>query len=93
MKSIVKTDDVIGGEPRLEGRRVSVRQIAALAIDAGREPAYVADQLDIPLSEVHLALAYYYANPDEMNRVSERHRRQMRSARKEAISPPKTLTE
>ncbi|PSP93283.1 hypothetical protein BRC84_05195 [Halobacteriales archaeon QS_1_68_44] len=31
MDGIVSTDDVMGGDPRLEGRRVSVRQIAELS--------------------------------------------------------------
>jgi uncharacterized protein (DUF433 family) len=89
MDGIVRSEDVMGGEPRLEGRRVSVRQIAELVIDGGTSPAHVADQLDVPRSDVHLALAYHYANPEEMARVRERHREAMRNAREHAISPPR----
>lgn len=92
MEGIVATDDVMGGEPRLEGRRVSVRQIAELTIDGGLAPADVADQLDLSLAEFHLAMAYYYANPDEMAAVRERHQTLMAKAREQALDPPETTT-
>lgn len=88
MEGIVATEDVLGGEPRLAGRRISVRQIAELAVDAGNAPADVADQLDVPLSEVHLALSYYYAHPEEMAAVRDRHDERLRSARDQALDPP-----
>lgn len=72
--TVVKTDGTLGGEPRLEGRRVSVMQVAEMVIDAGQTPEYVADQLDLGLDEVHEALAYYYRNPEEMSEIREKHR-------------------
>lgn len=92
MDGIVSTEDVMGGEPRLEGRRISVRQIAELVIDGSQTPADVADQLDLSLADVHLALAYYYAHPDEMAAVRERLQELMREAREQAIDPPETTT-
>jgi uncharacterized protein (DUF433 family) len=92
MDGIVSTDDVMGGEPRLEGHRISVRQIAGLVIEGGDAPAAVADQLGISLSEVHLALAYHYRHPEEMKAVRERRRERIRESRREAIQPPDTLT-
>lgn len=92
MEGIVKTPDVMGGEPRLDGRRISVRQIVELVIDGGNAPADVADQLDISLSEVHLALAYHYANPEEMAAIREAHSERMQEAREQALDPPETLT-
>jgi uncharacterized protein (DUF433 family) len=92
MEGIVSTEDVMGGEPRLEGRRVSVRQIAEYVLDGGREPAEAADQLGISLSEVHLALAYHYANPEKMKEVRERHHEAMQEAKERAIDPPETRT-
>ena len=71
---IVTTEDVLGGKPRLEGRRVSVLQVAELVLDVGDDPATVADQLDLSLADVHEALAYYYANVDEME--AQRRRRE-----------------
>lgn len=92
MDGIVTTADVMGGEPRLEGRRVSVRQVAELVIDGGNAPADVADQLNLSLAEVHLALAYHYAHPEEMRAVREAHDERMQEARERAIEPPETLT-
>jgi len=73
MADIVRTDDVLGGDPRLDGHRISVLQVADMVLDGGDAPEYVADQLGISLGKVHTALAYYYDNPDEMEAVRERH--------------------
>lgn len=72
MTNIVRTDDVLGGSPRIDGRRVSVRRIGGLYVDGGHDPETIADQLDLTLAEVHAALAYYYDNPDEMATTDER---------------------
>ena len=67
--TIVRDDDVLGGEPRVEGSRIGVRHVAALVIDGEKTAAYTADQLDISLAEVYEALAYYYAHIDEMRAI------------------------
>ena len=53
---------------------MSVLQVAELVLDVGDDPATVADQLDLSLADVHEALAYYYANVDEME--AQRRRRE-----------------
>lgn len=73
MVDIVRTEGVLGGEPRLEGHRISVLQVADMVLDAGHPPEYVADQLSLTLAEVHAALSYYYENPDEMEALRARH--------------------
>ncbi|MCX2819073.1 DUF433 domain-containing protein [Haladaptatus sp. F3-133] len=85
--TIVKTEDTLGGKPRLEGRRISVLQIAEMVIDAGRSPERVTDELEIGLDEVHEALAYYYRNIDEMNELRER-KRELRERIKENSNAP-----
>lgn len=70
---IVRTEGVLGGEPRLEGRRISVVQIVDMVHDAGHSEAYVADQFDVTLAEVRAALAYHDEHPVEMDRVRARH--------------------
>ena len=92
MEGIVSTEDVLGGEPRLTGRRVSVRQIAELVIDGANPPADIADQLEIPISDVHLALAYYYKNPEEMVEVQKRHQEAAERAKQQALEPPEAAT-
>jgi uncharacterized protein (DUF433 family) len=92
MDGIVSTEGVMGGEPRLEGHRISVRQIAEMVIEGGDAPADVADQLGVSLAEVHLALAYHYRHPEEMKEIRERRRERIRESREEAIGPPDALT-
>lgn len=74
MSEIVRTEGVLGGEPRLAGHRISVLQVADMVIKGDRSPEYVADQLDLSLADVHTALAYYYDNPEEMDAIRRRHR-------------------
>ncbi|MEF8786190.1 MAG: DUF433 domain-containing protein [Haloarculaceae archaeon] len=64
--TITTDDDVLGGEPRIEGTRIGVRHIAGLVVESGRSPAYVADQLDISLASVYEAMAYYYEHIEEL---------------------------
>ncbi len=85
--TIVQTEDTLGGKPRLEGRRISVLQIAEMYIDAGKSPEIIVDQLDIGLDEVHEALAYYYKHPDEMNELREK-KRELRERIKEKSNAP-----
>lgn len=87
--SIVRTDGVLGGEPRLEGRRISVLQVVDMVRD-GESPEYVADQLGITLAEVHTALAYYYEHPEEMREIRERHRELEAELAETALDPPRT---
>lgn len=87
MTEIVSTDGVLGGDPRLDGRRISVLQIADMVIDADRSPASVADQLDVSLAEFHAALSYYDDNPEEIDAVRDRHDRLEATIADEAVSP------
>jgi len=87
MARISRDPDVMGGEPCIEGRRVSVRQIVEMVLDADRSPEYVADQLDLDLSDVHSALAYYYDHPEEMEAVKERRREQLEQIKRQSTNP------
>lgn len=85
--SVVRSDDVLGGRPRLEGTRISVLQVAELVVDAGESPETVADQLDISLADVHHALAYYYDNTEEMNDHRERQEELLDDLRERSKAP------
>jgi uncharacterized protein (DUF433 family) len=54
--TITRDEDVLGGEPRIDGTRIGVRHVAARVVDNGRSLAHVADQLDIPLADVYEAV-------------------------------------
>ena len=84
---VVATEDVLGGKPRLDGRRVSVLQAAELIVNHGDDPADVADQFDISLAEVHEALAYYYNNVDEMETYRQRHEELLETLEGESRAP------
>lgn len=88
MASIVRTEDVLGGEPRIEGTRIGVRHVAGKVVDAGYTPAYVADQLDLSLGAVYEALSYYYDNIEEI-RAIERDTDETRDRMEESSLHPK----
>jgi uncharacterized protein (DUF433 family) len=69
MSEIVSTDDVLGGAPRIEGRRIGVHHVAKRVIDGGEAPEQVAAEYEIDIADVHRALAYYYDHPEEMQRL------------------------
>lgn len=92
MASIVRTDDVLGGEPRIEGTRVGVRHVARKVIDGGRSPAYVADQLDLSLASTYEALSYYYANPEEMRAFERANADAFERLRETSLSPKEPVS-
>ena len=71
MRDIVCTDDVLGGDPRLNGTRLGVVHVKQ-RVDAGDEVAQIAADYDIGLADVFAALAYYYDNPDVMGEIERR---------------------
>lgn len=91
MTSIEQTDDVLGGEPRIEGTRVGVLDVYEL-VAAGYPPVDVADQLDCTLGEVYTALAYYHDHPQEM-RTLRRERSETEDRLAEVALSPERLTQ
>ena len=87
MVDIVSTDGVLGGKPRLAGRRISVLQVAEMVLDDALAPETVADQLDCTLAEVHAALTYYYANVDEMETYRRRREELLNSLDRDSRAP------
>lgn len=69
MAEIVSTDDVLGGAPRIEGRRIGVHHVAKRVVDTGESPEQVAADYSLDIADVYRALVYYYDNPEEMRRV------------------------
>lgn len=87
MVEIVRTDDVLGGDPRIQGTRVGVLHVFNLVIEGNHSPADVADQLDLSLGEVYTALAYYHEHSEIMREVRRRHAEQERTLAETALSP------
>ena len=86
---IVKTEKVLAGDPRLEGRRVSVLHVAELVL-GGATPETAADQLGLSLAEVHEAMAYYYHHPDEMAEIRAEYETLEEELRDRSDAPTKT---
>ena len=57
------------GEPRIEGRRITVLRLQDLVEQRGLPAPEVADMHDLDVATVYHALAYYHARPDEMAAV------------------------
>lgn len=90
--TITSDEEVLGGEPRIEGTRIAVRHVAAKVIDAGHPPAYVADQLDLSLASVYEALSYYYDNPEEMRAADRANAAAFERVRDSSIKPKEPIS-
>lgn len=71
---IVRTPDVLGGDPRIEGHRIGVYHVYRRHVEGGETPDALAADYDLSLAEVHAALAYAFANDDEMRSIAARDR-------------------
>lgn len=89
--TITRDEDVLGGEPRIEGTRVGVRHVVARVIESGQAPAYVADQLGVSLSEVYEALSYYYAHIEEIRELQRENEAAFERVRESALKPKEAV--
>ncbi|WP_246988863.1 DUF433 domain-containing protein [Halorientalis marina] len=78
---VVKTPDVLHGEPRLEGTRVGVLQIGELVREREWEFDEVADQLDLDIAQVRAATDYYDEHPELMETL-----RAQKEARQQSVA-------
>jgi len=91
MTDIVETEGVMGGQPRIEGRRISVLQISEWIRTEGMAPETVSSEFDLPLADIYRALAYYYDNIDRMRELRERRYERERRLREEQPDPDERL--
>ena len=64
---IEKTPGVLGGKPRVAGRRIAVQDIVMWHERLGRSVDEIAHEYDLSLAEVYAALAYYHAHRQEID--------------------------
>jgi uncharacterized protein (DUF433 family) len=88
MAEIVRTGDVLGGDPRIKGTRVGVLHVYELVVEGEHSPVDVADQLDLSLGDVYSALAYYHEHPDEMQEVRRSQEDARTNLTEASLSPP-----
>ena len=72
MPQIVKTEDVLGGDPRIENHRIGVYQVYQQYVESDKTPEAIATSYDISVAKVHAALAYAFSNSDEMREIEAR---------------------
>ena len=64
---IVSTPGICGGRPRIEGTRIAVGRIAVWYKMEMSPEAIVEEIPHLTLAQVHAALAYYYANKEQID--------------------------
>jgi len=63
---ILKTPGVRGGKARIEGSRLCVLDVVYLHKAGLTPPQMQVEYPDLNLAQIHAALSYYYANPEEI---------------------------
>ncbi len=63
---VVKSADVLSGEPTVDGTRLAVRHILIRHRDAGMSPDEIATMFGLTLAQVHDALSYAFDHADEI---------------------------
>ena len=81
MGEIVSTDGVMGGQPRIEGHRISVLQIAEWVHEEGMDPETVAAEFDLDMADIYRALAHYYEHIESMDVWRDRREQRLRESR------------
>lgn len=68
---IVETDGVVGGNPRIQGTRVQVADVAQYYTELGWSIEKISTELDLTPDQVLEALKYYYKNSKVMSEKSK----------------------
>lgn len=65
---IERTPNVLGGRPRIAGRRIGVDHVVIWHEWLGLTADEIAEEYDLTLAEIYAALAYYFDHRDEIDR-------------------------
>jgi excisionase family DNA binding protein len=66
---IVQTPDVLGGKPRIEGRRISVEHVIGHIVYRQWSFEQMREAFDLRPAEIHAALAYYHDHKEAIDRA------------------------
>jgi len=66
---IVQTPDVLGGKPRIEGRRISVEHVIGHVVYRHWPFDRMQEAFDLRPAEIHAALAYYSDHKEAVDRA------------------------
>lgn len=84
---IVKTPEVLGGNPRIEGVRVGVLQVGDCVREIGMDIETVMDELRLSREQVEAALGYYDDHPDEMETLRTQREAAIQQIREQSRAP------
>jgi uncharacterized protein (DUF433 family) len=87
MPKIVKTDEVLGGDPRIEEHRIGVHHVYQRYVEGDETPEEIASSYEISVAEVHAALAYAFNNPDEMRDIEARNQARYEAHEADRVVP------
>jgi uncharacterized protein (DUF433 family) len=90
MPQILKTDDILSGDPRIEDHRIGVYQVYQRYLEGDTMPEAIATSYDISVAEVHAALAYAFSNLDEMREIEARNQARYEDRAANRIVPDDT---
>ncbi|QDT52885.1 hypothetical protein Pan44_08980 [Caulifigura coniformis] len=65
-RHIESTPNVLGGRPRIAGRRISVAQIASWHTKHDWPVTQIVSEFNLSPADVHAALAYFYDHREEI---------------------------
>lgn len=88
MSEIVRTEGVMGGQPRIDGHRISVLQLYERVVENGTDPAVVADELRIDVADIYRALTYYYDHAQEMRELHKERKQRIADSRAQSGPRP-----
>lgn len=85
--TIVKTPDVLGGKPRIEGVRVGVLQVGDLVRKREMAVEAVMDELRLSPEQIEAALQYYDDHPSEMETLRTQREATIQQLRERSRAP------
>ena len=90
-----RIDSTLMAVPHVAGRRISVIQLYGQLTDGGRTADELADDLALDPEDIRAAVAYYEANREQMEALTERMesektalRQRITEPRPDGVSPP-----
>jgi uncharacterized protein (DUF433 family) len=84
---IVKTPEVLGGKPRIEGVRVGVLQVGDYVREVGMDVETVMEELRLSREQVETALNYYDDHPDEIETLRTQREAAIQQLREQSRAP------
>ena len=80
------TPGVLGGKPRIAGRRIGVAFVAMLHDRSGWSADEIAHEYDLTLADVYAALAYYFDHREEIDARSRADQEFVRTKQTDYVS-------